>query len=357
MKNYYQILDLGYSATAEEVKVSYRQLAKEYHPDVNAGDRDKEEMFKLISEAYSILSDAEKKASYDLSLLLHLNGHSVNAPDDRTWSMRQSPYRQRRRHYRRRVPVVYSRRTQAAMAALLVTIASAVLFVPLSLTRYSSEYHYDKGLEYFQNGQYYAALNSLDRSVIDFGSKDIEACLLAGHILMTQYGQYNYAIEYAEKGLARDISEGERVQLLYLKGQCLRASTDHYEAIRTFEEARILWPPYDSLHYAIAETYAFRLDDYEQGLQNFNRLLSVNQDFVEGHFGQAYCHYKLGQQQSALASIDRYLQTSETDGRAHLLKGKILHRLQETDQACDAWQRAARLSFSEAEKMMHKHCP
>ena len=355
MENYYQILDLGYSATTEEVKVSYRQLAKEYHPDVNAGDRDKEEMFKLISEAYGVLSDAEKKASYDLSLLLHLNGHSAAASSSTsTWSMRQSPYRRRR--YRRRVPVVYSRKTQAAMAVLLVSIASAVLFVPLSLTRYSSEYHYDKGLEYFQNGQYYAALNSLDRSVIDFGSKDIEACLLAGHILMNQYGQYNYAIEYAEKGLERDISEGERVQLLYLKGQCLRESTDHHEAIRTLEEARVLWPEYDSLHYAIAEIYAFRLDDYEQGLQNFDKLLSTNPNFAEGHFGQAYCYYKQGQQQNALASLDRYLQTDKTDGRARLLKGKVLHRMQQTDLACDAWQHASRAGYSEADKMMRKHC-
>ena len=356
MKNYYHILDVDYNATADEIKGSYRHLAKEYHPDANAGDRDKEEMFKLIGEAYHILSNEEKKASYDLSLLLHLNGRSGTSHRSNTWDIRQTRARRRSYYYRYRSPVVYSRRTHVAMAGLLVVIASAVLFVPLSLTRYSSEYHYDKGLEYFQNGQYFAALNSLDRSTIDFGSKDVEACLLAGGILMNQYGQYNYAIEYADKGLERAASDGERVQLLYLKGQCLRESTDHYQAIQILEEALTLWPAYDSLHYAIGEIYAFRLDKYEQGLQHFNRLLSVNADFSEGMFGKAYCHYKLGNYSEALINVDQYLQQSETKGSGYLLKGKILHRLHRTDQACDAWQNAARLGYNTAERMMNDHC-
>lgn len=354
MKNYYHILDIDYSATAEDIKVSYRRLAKEYHPDVNAGNRSKEEMFKLVGEAYGVLASEEKKALYDLSLLLHLNGQTAASQRSTTWNVRQSPYRRKR--YRRRSPVVYSKKTHLAMAALLVTITSAVLFVPLSLTRYSSEYHYDKGLEYFQNGQYYAALNSLDRSVIDFGTKDVEACMLAGNILMKQYGQYDYAIEYAEKGLERASSDGERVQLLYLKGQCLQRGTDYHQSVDVFRQALALWPEYDSLHYALGKTYAFHLDKYEQGLQNFEQLLRVNHNFREGLFGQAYCHYKLQNYPAALAGIDRYLEKTIVDGNAYLLKGKILYRLGQNDRACDFWAKAYRLDYGEAGELMRNHC-
>ena len=354
MKNYYHILDISYHATPAQIKASYRQLAKEYHPDVNADNRSKEELFKLVGEAYEVLSDEGKKASYDLSLLLYLNGQTT-ATQSHTWDIRQHAQR-RTSFYRRRSPVVYSKRTHLAMAVLLLTITSAVLIVPLSLTRYSSEYHYDKGLEYFQNGQYYAALNSLDRSVIDFGTKDVEACLLAGNILMHQYGQYNYAIEYADKGLERASSKGERVQLLYLKGQCLRKSTDYYPAIEALEQALTLWPEYDSLHYAIGEIYAFHLDEYTLGLRSFDQLLKVNRNFREGLYGQAYCYYKLRNYKRALTSIDEYLNKGVIDAEAYLLKGKVLYHLGQPDQACDFWIKAARWDYGDAEKLVKKYC-
>ena len=355
MKNYYHILHIGYNATPAEIKSSYRQLAKEFHPDVNQGNRSKENQFKLVGEAYQILSDEGRKASYDLSLLLYLNGQTSTAQTNNTWDIRQYAHR-RRSFYRRRSPVVYSRKTHVAMAGLLLTIASAVLIVPLYLTRYSSEYHYDKGLEYFQNGQYYAALNSLDRSVIDFGTKDVEACLLAGNILMGQYGQYDYAIEYADKGLERASSPGERVQLLYLKGQCLKQRTDYYPAIEAFQQALTLWPEYDSLHYAIGAIYAFRLDEYALGIEQFDQLLKVNADFRKGVYGRAYCYYKLGQYENALANVDDYLSRGATHPEAYLLKGKILHYLRRTDQACEVWLKAARLDYGEAEKLIKSYC-
>lgn len=354
MKNYYHILAIGYNATQAEIKSSYRQLAKEYHPDVNAGNRSKEETFKLVSEAYQVLSDEAKKASYDLSLLLQLNGQA-HTTQSSTWDIRRSATR-RKTFYRRRVPVVYSRRTHFAMAVLLLTITSAVLIVPLSLTRYSSEYHYDKGLEYFQEGQYYAALNSLERSVIDFGTKDVEACLLAGSILMSQYGQYNYAIEYIDKGLERASSSGEKVQLLYVKGQCLAGTTDYYPAIEAFEQAVMLWPEYDSLYYAIGKIYAFRLDEYVLGIQNFDRLSEINPNFQEAFYGRAYCYYKLRNYEAALADIEKYLNKGTVDAEAYLLEGKILYHMGHSDQACDIWMKAARLNYGDAKKLIKNYC-
>ena len=62
MKDYYKVLGLNDKATEEEIKKSYRQLAKEFHPDKNP---DGGEKFKEISEAYEILSDPQKKSEYD----------------------------------------------------------------------------------------------------------------------------------------------------------------------------------------------------------------------------------------------------------------------------------------------------
>lgn len=64
MKDYYQILGIDKTATAAQIKKAYRELAKRYHPDVN-GAPNSEERFKAISEAYSVLSDKDKRFRYD----------------------------------------------------------------------------------------------------------------------------------------------------------------------------------------------------------------------------------------------------------------------------------------------------
>jgi len=64
-RDYYEILGVGRNATQEEIKKAYRKLARKYHPDVNPNDKEAEEKFKEVQEAYDVLSDPEKKARYD----------------------------------------------------------------------------------------------------------------------------------------------------------------------------------------------------------------------------------------------------------------------------------------------------
>jgi len=64
-KDYYNILEEERSADEKEIKKAYRKLSKQYHPDVNPDDKVAEEKFKEIADAYSVLSDPEKKSNYD----------------------------------------------------------------------------------------------------------------------------------------------------------------------------------------------------------------------------------------------------------------------------------------------------
>lgn len=64
-KDYYEVLEVGKNASADEVKKAYRKMAMQYHPDRNPGDKEAEERFKEASEAYEVLSDSSKRQIYD----------------------------------------------------------------------------------------------------------------------------------------------------------------------------------------------------------------------------------------------------------------------------------------------------
>ena len=65
MRDYYEILDVSKSANEQEIKKAYRKIAMKYHPDKNPGDAEAESKFKEAAEAYSILSDSNKRSKYD----------------------------------------------------------------------------------------------------------------------------------------------------------------------------------------------------------------------------------------------------------------------------------------------------
>jgi curved DNA-binding protein len=88
IRNYYELLDVKRDASPDEIKQSFRRLARKYHPDLNPGDKSAEDKFKDISEAYEVLSDRSKRSQYDKFTGLWRNKNRTkaapNPPRDRS---------------------------------------------------------------------------------------------------------------------------------------------------------------------------------------------------------------------------------------------------------------------------------
>ncbi len=98
--DYYQLLEIGQKATAAEIKVAYRHLAKRYHPDLNVGNPAAEERFKLVAEAYRTLGEPERRADYDA--WLERQSRLSNAPELAAMAARRGVRVSVRRAYERR---------------------------------------------------------------------------------------------------------------------------------------------------------------------------------------------------------------------------------------------------------------
>jgi curved DNA-binding protein len=84
-KDYYKILGVSRSASASEIKGAYRKLAMQYHPDRNPGDKQAEERFKEMNEAYQVLSDPQKRARYDQLGDSYSQWQQKGAPENFNW--------------------------------------------------------------------------------------------------------------------------------------------------------------------------------------------------------------------------------------------------------------------------------
>jgi curved DNA-binding protein CbpA len=126
IRNFYAILGVSTTASAEEIKLAYRRLAKRFHPDRNPGNKEIEEKFKEISEAYNTLSDEASKSKYDLKFF-----YTTNSQTERSYSNGQ-------RHDRPRFKVKKDRPDTAAekrtTRLIFGTVIAFVVIIILMIT-------------------------------------------------------------------------------------------------------------------------------------------------------------------------------------------------------------------------------
>lgn len=350
MPDYYDILGIDASATSGQIKVAYRRLALQFHPDKNPGNQLSENKFIEITEAYEVLSDPVKRDRYDSGLNVHLD-EDLEEPSTRRRP--PPPY-----FYYKHKPEkkTYTRRDYTfATAAVVAIIIIAVVF-PIYLIQVTSEKYFHKAVSNYLAGKYYSALHNVDLSIKDLSSTNDEAYALASVILVHKLNKYDHALKYIDKGIDSNPTDSMESEFHYLKGICYSKSEKPQLALHEFSQVLSTSSNYDSSLFRAAIILTYQESDLDSATYLLDQLTNHNKDNHAAQYFKGIIYEKQANHKQAYEVfsnlIDKPFNRAAT--YYHLARSEI--KLNLTDSACAHLQIASNYNLMEAKQLHRLYC-
>ena len=292
MPTYYQILNVSANADREEIKAAFKKLALKLHPDKNPNNPLAEEQFKRVNEAYQVLSNAQKRAMYDLRLQYGEQSPLPEYPQYPTGDEEQSYQQYRRPPHSygkgrpRYAPSVefepaQVRKMGILLAVFFVFFLMGVVYLAQFMNRLNAEDRYEQAL---QQGKTYGAMLGFSEA-IGFDKEFWQA--------------------YYQRGLLR-----------------MEVQRDYKHAYRDFNAA---------LRYA-------------------------DQPSAPLYYNRGICNFQLNQYRNALSDFDQSLKLDARNGGAYYLRSLTQLHLQDTARACEDWRQAVQLGVNFPEDSLDVYC-
>ncbi|WKV13619.1 DnaJ domain-containing protein [Marivirga harenae] len=308
MENYYQLLGVSEMATLLEIKAAYKRLAKAYHPDINPSV-EAEEKFKLISTAYTVLSNQELRQTYDLRLAqARLNAKRASI---RAQEQRQSAYKKPYQNYTYRPPIYRpstdknSERKATYYALAIVASVAILLYVGVSIFDFIQERKLQNKISLFDeqvkhadslyySGKVQAALSFIDKiksSNHDFQAiKRHEIDYLTFRREQANIDYNNGAFQDALWGYLffMEYSQSQNPDLQFRLAVCYRNLREPNKAIFILNE--LMNSSYKRMRMIalIGEIYKEELNDHEVAMQYYQIGLSSILAEFKSVYGNAY---------------------------------------------------------------------
>ncbi len=357
MPDYYHLLGVQPRSSTTEIKAAYRRLALHYHPDKNAGDKAAEEKFKLIVEAYQVLSDPTKRFLYDNRTVF-----TPTAAQPQPYSPRnKDPYFQRAGRSsappHRKQGEGFSKKTRVMGGLFVGLLLLLITIIPVTLQLYASVHNYNEGKRLYEEKAYMAALEKLSFGYRLFGTKNLETAKLATLILAEDLKYYKQSLIHISKGLEYAEAPEDRAWFYFKKGISLKHLNEYDEAIRNLHLALEISPKWDSALYHLGEIHTFAKRDYDTGIFFFSQALQLNPEFSDCFMGRGYCHYQKGSHDIAVLDFNSFLKYSNVDrATGFYLRGMALLESKYPEVACQDFQEAWKLGSKGGKDAYEKHC-
>jgi tetratricopeptide (TPR) repeat protein len=347
-KNYYQVLGIDRNASGEEIKNSYETLENIYRIVGKP-----EEDIKKLKEAYSTLSHPAKRKIYDLLLLFPRTKDFSFSPLFLNFRTATWPLRKSRKKIKERLP---SKKKLMRMGLVFSIMFCFVVTLPYLLVNITANYHYKKAVKSYKEGMFNSALVNLNQSIYEFGRKNVDACLLSSKILIEQFHEYDYALQYVEKGLNYASEDTEKAALFFMKGKVMKLKGLHKDALEAFEISKDYHEENDSVYFEIGEIETFIFNNYHMGIKNYNISISLNKELEEAYLGRGYCYQQLQLHNKAIQDFENYIQFNELEGMGFFLKAVSEIEIDAKDDACNDLERASQLGITGAQQFLETYC-
>ncbi len=346
MKDYYAILGIPSNATSGQIKIAYRRLALQFHPDRNKEVT--EDRFIEISEAYHVLSSRRRRQLYDL-------GQYVPEDDQEEiiHSRRRPPphfY-----YYQTVEKPTYSRKVYFISTVLVVALIIFAVAIPVLLLRSVSNKYYNLAVQNYFAGQYYTALQNIDLSIRDVGGNNASACALGSIILVYKIQNYDFAIRYIERGLGYTSDDSLRSELKYLKGVCKAHASLPNEALELYKQVGNYSDTYDSARLRMAAIY-LRKGETLLAEEILDSLRIRNPQHWAAYYLQGVAFEQREEPQKAYELFSELLDKPYNKAAVyyHLAKAEI--SLYMADSACNHLKIASSMNLQEAKHLRLIYC-
>jgi hypothetical protein len=345
-QTYYDILGVSPKANAAEIKAAYKRLAFKYHPDLNQGSKQHEEIFKKIVEAYQVLSDEKKKNLYDLKLIYHTFNSGSNShyssmsgvygsASKVTQKMAEEERRARMRsdfiNFKKTVkPKRFSFENVGIALVILACTSMLLIWLGNIMTRYTAKNHLENGnfemaLLVDENyGEAYFA-----RAMVRKNLKQSPLMMLADLNLAIQHAEQLTPEMYFERSLVFK-QLGSEEESLKDALMALKMKPDYFEA-------RL-----------VAGSILLKQKNFAEALQHYNYILATYPDYYPAIENAGVCLLQTGQYDDAFTLMEKANKLQPNAGMPYYVKGMVLLHRADSITACHYLDQALNHNIEEA---------
>jgi curved DNA-binding protein CbpA len=361
--NYYNILGISPAASAKEVKVAYKRLALKYHPDKNPGDARAEELFKLVNTAYQTLSNANKRARYDMRLQYQRRQQRAVVQyqqqyQDPRYTQTREPAGVSERSYRniRRDDNRFSRKDWYITFGFVAGLLFFSLLLKVTMDHITGEDKYKTALTYIEDGKYSSAHRLLS-DAIRFMPENAAAYEARANIELNEFENYSSALRDLNQAIA--LRERPSAQVYYMRGRSYQQLEQYRQAEQDLTLALQLNQKLWKAYLARGEVRLFYLQQYESAVADLSTFLANSgnsPEMVPALTYRGFGHYKLGNYDLSERDYRSALAADKENGRIYYLLGRTKLEQQQPDSACAHFQQAYQLGYSAAMLEIRGNC-
>jgi curved DNA-binding protein CbpA len=392
VKNYYSILGVRSTASTAEIKTAYKKLAKAYHPDKNPGNPAAEEKFKLINEAYHILTDANKRARFDYQFE---NLASKPPRKDYSREARSNPrqYRKPQEQPYYKIDKTYFK-TQGLTVLVFIAIAGLCLIVAQSFRYFTQQKQVQ---EYnavtidlknvstlFSNGKTKEAFSTLqllqEKETFDPRVAETQDSLLSElrRRAKIKYESQRFSSSITDYFLLSQYEEPKQLETTLKIAQCQYALENYNEAVTILKEVDQEHPNDLELLYEISLIYLNNIHNSDSAIQYLSRakqLIEQNsmakngdsfrftlkpEDAPEIYFeileARAEANIALANFQEAVEDSDFCIYLRPAKGKPYRLKAMANIGNNQFESVCSDLQKAKARGNENTDDLERKYC-